>query len=79
VCCLAGLAVGYWKSVDDLQQQWSIDRNLPEMPKKIVDKLLKTGTKPLGALETGLKNNFISKTKYDTICSRNNRQCSLFY
>jgi glycerol kinase len=24
-CLLAGLAVGYWKSVDDLQQ-WSIDR-----------------------------------------------------
>jgi glycerol kinase len=23
---LAGLAVGYWKSVDELQQQWSIDR-----------------------------------------------------
>jgi hypothetical protein len=41
------------------------------MPKEIVDKLLKTGTKPLGALETGLKN-FISKQKYDTICSRNN-------
>jgi hypothetical protein len=40
------------------------------MPKEEVDKLLKTGTKPLGALETGLKNNFISKTKYDTICSR---------
>jgi hypothetical protein len=33
------------------------------MPKEEVDKLLKTGTKPLDALETGLKNNFISKTK----------------
>jgi hypothetical protein len=43
------------------------------MPKEEVDKLLKTGTKPLGALETGLKNNFISNKKYDTICSRNNR------
>jgi glycerol kinase len=42
---LAGLAVGYWKSVDDLQQQWSIDRNLLGNAKKEVDKLLKTGTK----------------------------------
>ena len=22
---LAGLAVGYWKSIDDIQQQWQID------------------------------------------------------
>jgi hypothetical protein len=55
--------VGYWKSVDDLQQQWSIDRIYSEMPKEEVDKLLKTGIKPLDALETGLKNNFISKQK----------------
>jgi hypothetical protein len=37
--------------------------NLLGNAKEEVDKLLKTGTKPLGALETGLKNNFISKTK----------------
>jgi glycerol kinase len=43
------MAVGYWKSVDDLQQQWSIDRNLLRNAKRRVDKLLKTGTKPLGA------------------------------
>jgi glycerol kinase len=30
---LAGLAVGYWDSVDELQEQWSIDREFnPEMP-----------------------------------------------
>jgi glycerol kinase len=23
---LAGLAVGYWKSVEDIQQQWQIDK-----------------------------------------------------
>jgi glycerol kinase len=23
---LAGLAVGYWESIDELQEQWSIDR-----------------------------------------------------
>jgi glycerol kinase len=46
---LAGLAVGYWKSVDDLQQQWSIDREFtPEMPKEEVDKLLKNWNKAVG-------------------------------
>ncbi len=29
---LAGLAVGYWKNVDDIQQQWQIDKSfVPEM------------------------------------------------
>jgi glycerol kinase len=46
---LAGLAVGYWKSVDDLQQQWSIDREFtPEMPKEEVDELLKNWNKAVG-------------------------------
>ncbi|MEZ7500617.1 glycerol kinase GlpK [Flavobacterium sp. Arc3] len=46
---LAGLAVGYWKSVDDLQQQWSIDREFtPEMPREEVDKLLKNWNKAVG-------------------------------
>jgi glycerol kinase len=59
---LAGL-VGYWKSVDDLQQQCLIDREFtPEMPKKEVDKLLKNWNKAVGA-GNWLKNNFISKTK----------------
>nr|WP_314896400.1 glycerol kinase GlpK [uncultured Flavobacterium sp.] len=39
---LAGLAIGYWKSVDDLQEQWSVDRIFsPEMPKTEVEKLVK--------------------------------------
>jgi glycerol kinase len=38
---LAGLAVGYWNSVDDLQQQWSIDRVFnPQMPRDKVDELV---------------------------------------
>jgi hypothetical protein len=50
------------------------------MPKEEVDKLLKTGTKPLGALETGLKNNFISKTKMTPFVAEIiGTQCSLFY
>lgn len=46
---LAGLAVGYWKSVDDLQQQWSVDRIfLPEMPKNEVEKLVKNWDRAVG-------------------------------
>jgi glycerol kinase len=46
---LAGLAVGYWKSVDELQQQWSIDREFsPEMPKVEVDELVKNWDKAVG-------------------------------
>lgn len=46
---LAGLAVGYWKSVDDLQQQWSIDRVfLAEMPEIEVNKLVKNWDKAVG-------------------------------
>ncbi|SDZ95320.1 glycerol kinase [Flavobacterium gillisiae] len=46
---LAGLAVGYWKSVDELQQQWSIDREFsPEMPKEEVDELVKNWDKAVG-------------------------------
>jgi glycerol kinase len=38
---LAGLAVGYWNSVDDLQQQWSIDRVFnPQMARDKVDELV---------------------------------------
>jgi len=38
---LAGLAVGYWDSVDDIQSQWVVDREFyPEAPKEKVDKML---------------------------------------
>jgi glycerol kinase len=43
---LAGLAVGYWKDVEDLHEQWTIDREFtPEMPQKDVDKLIKNWKK----------------------------------
>lgn len=43
---LAGLAVGYWKSVDDLQQQWSIDKVFsPEISEIEVNKLVKNWSK----------------------------------
>jgi glycerol kinase len=46
---LAGLAVGYWESVDDLQEQWSIDRVFsPEMDKETVDELIQNWEKAVG-------------------------------
>jgi len=39
---LAGLAVGYWSSVDELQQQWQVDRAFDaKMPSKKVANLLR--------------------------------------
>jgi glycerol kinase len=46
---LAGLAIGYWDSIDDLQQQWSIDREFkPEMPRDEVDKLVHNWDRAVG-------------------------------
>lgn len=46
---LAGLAVGYWNNVDELQKQWSVDRVFsPEMPKPEVDKLVRNWNKAIG-------------------------------
>jgi len=39
---LAGLAVGYWKSVDDIQQQWQVDKRfIPAMAPEKTKQLLK--------------------------------------
>jgi glycerol kinase len=39
---LAGLAVGYWKSVDDIQQQWQVDKKFtPAMAPEKTNQLLK--------------------------------------
>lgn len=46
---LAGLAVGYWSSLDDLQEQWSIDKVFsPKMDKAEVNKLVKNWDKAVG-------------------------------
>jgi len=40
---LAGLAVGYWDSVDEIQSQWVIDRQFqPRMEQEKVDKIIKS-------------------------------------
>jgi glycerol kinase len=37
---LAGLAVGYWKSIDDLGQQWRVEKTFePRMPRSQVEEL----------------------------------------
>jgi glycerol kinase len=39
---LAGLAVGYWKSIDDIQEQWQVDKKFtPSMPIEKANELLK--------------------------------------
>jgi glycerol kinase len=46
---LAGLALGYWKSIDDLQQQWSVDRVFSaKMDKAETNKLVKNWDKAVG-------------------------------
>lgn len=46
---LAGLAIGYWDSVDELQKQWTIDREfLPEMLSETVTELVKNWDKAVG-------------------------------
>jgi len=38
---LAGLAIGYWKNISDIEQQWQIDRTFsPEMPSQRVDHIV---------------------------------------
>jgi glycerol kinase len=39
---LAGLAVGYWTNIDDIQQQWQVDKKFsPQMETEKVNELLK--------------------------------------
>lgn len=46
---LAGLAVGFWKDIDEIQTQWEIDKRFePNMSKDRVDTLMKNWEKALG-------------------------------
>ncbi|KQT22890.1 glycerol kinase [Chryseobacterium sp. Leaf405] len=43
---LAGLAVGYWESVDEIQSQWIVDKHFqPQMEEEKVEKMLRTWKK----------------------------------
>jgi glycerol kinase len=49
---LAGLAVGYWKSVDDIQQQWQMDRTFnPNISDDVRQQLSKGWKRAVGATE----------------------------
>ncbi|CAH0151769.1 glycerol kinase GlpK [Chryseobacterium sp. Bi04] len=38
---LAGLAVGYWKDIDEIQSQWIVDKDFhPQLDKESVDKMI---------------------------------------
>ncbi len=50
---LAGLAVGYWKSIDDIQQQWQVDKTFtPDMKDQTRNDLIKGWDK---AVKTALQ------------------------
>ncbi|RTY80599.1 glycerol kinase [Flavobacterium sp. LS1P28] len=54
---LAGLAIGYWDSVDELQKQWTIDREFsPEMPRDTVTELVKNWDKAVGRAGNWIEN-----------------------
>ena len=54
---LAGLAIGYWDSVDELQKQWTVDREFsPEMPSDTVTELVKNWDKAVGRTENWIEN-----------------------
>jgi glycerol kinase len=48
---LAGLAVGYWKSINDIQQQWQADKIFsPKMENEKRNKLLSGWHKAVNAV-----------------------------
>jgi glycerol kinase len=49
---LAGLAVGFWKSIDELQQYWQKDKIFsPSMKKETVDDLQKNWKRAVKAAQ----------------------------
>ncbi|GAB0157015.1 glycerol kinase GlpK [Chryseobacterium sp. Alg-005] len=43
---LAGLAVGYWKSIDEIQSQWIVDKDFhPQLEKEKAEKMINTWSK----------------------------------
>ena len=55
---LAGLAVGYWESPEEIQEIWETDRRFkPNEERKIIDENIKGWYKAIDALEYWSKNN----------------------
>lgn len=56
VAYLAGLAVGYWKNIDELQEQWSIDRVFePQQSLEESQKLVKTWKKAVSRVQNWIE------------------------
>ena len=54
---LAGLAIGYWKDIDELKEQWCLDKVFnPQMKEDTSRKLLNEWHKAVGVLRIGLNN-----------------------
>ncbi|MFM0321721.1 glycerol kinase GlpK [Caballeronia glebae] len=54
---LAGLAVGYWKDVDELKAQWQLERRFtPSMPKQEIDSCLAGWQRAVNAAKTWADN-----------------------
>jgi len=50
---LAGLAVGYWNDVSDIEQQWQIDRTFsPAMPSQKVENIVAEWYRAIQAVQT---------------------------
>jgi glycerol kinase len=56
---LAGLAVGYWKNIDDIQHQWQIDKSfLPSLNEEKKKDLLKGWQRAVKASVTWAIDNY---------------------
>ena len=50
---LAGLAVGFWKDVSEIEQQWQLDRSFsPEIPAQKVEKIVSDWHRAIHAVQT---------------------------
>ncbi len=57
---LAGLAVGYWKNVEDIQQQWQVDKQFsPAMDDEKRNELVNGWQRAVKAVLHGLNNNIL--------------------
>ena len=48
---LAGLAIGYWNDIDEIQQQWKINRQFEPQHKDDMESLIKGWNKAIGAVK----------------------------
>lgn len=53
---LAGLAVGYWKSIDEIQEQWIVDKDFhPQLEKEKVDAMVHSWNKAVSRAQSWIE------------------------